>query len=81
MSGLPVLAAPTQIQVSWEDGPAADAMCAIDALGISATLGRPVITATAGGWGAAGCLTAPATWLGRPAERSPRGAYAITAAS
>ena len=33
---------PTPIQVTWAGGPAAYAMCAIDALGMSAMLGRPV---------------------------------------
>ncbi len=33
---------PTPIRVSWPGGPAAYAMCAIDALGMSAMLGRPV---------------------------------------
>ena len=33
---------PTPIRVSWPGGPAAYAMCAIDALGISAMLGHPV---------------------------------------
>ena len=33
---------PTAIQVRWADGPLTYAMCAIDALGISAMLGRPV---------------------------------------
>lgn len=43
----PFSPAPTPIQVSWEGGPAVYAMCAIDALGISAMLGHPVmITAT-----------------------------------
>jgi Alkylmercury lyase len=43
---------PTPIQVSWEGGPVAYAMCAIDALGISAMLGRPVtITAAEPGTG------------------------------
>ena len=32
----------TPIRVSWTGGPAAYAMCAIDALGMSAMLGRPV---------------------------------------
>ncbi len=37
----------TPIRVAWAGGPAAYAMCAIDALGMSAMLGRPVtITAT-----------------------------------
>ena len=43
---------PTPIQVNWEDGPVTYAMCAIDALGISAMLGRPVtITAAEPGTG------------------------------
>jgi hypothetical protein len=33
---------PTAIQVRWAGGPLTHAMCAIDALGISAMLGRPV---------------------------------------
>ncbi|HLI37490.1 MAG TPA: alkylmercury lyase family protein [Streptosporangiaceae bacterium] len=43
---------PTAIRVSWDGGPLAYAMCAIDALGISAMLGRPVtITAAEPGTG------------------------------
>ena len=43
---------PTAIQVTWEGGPLTYAMCAIDALGISAMLGRPVtITAAEPGTG------------------------------
>jgi hypothetical protein len=38
----PFSPAPTAIQVSWAGGPQAYAMCAIDALGMSAMLGRPV---------------------------------------
>ena len=38
----PFSAAATPIRVSWPGGPAAYAMCAIDALGMSAMLGRPV---------------------------------------
>jgi hypothetical protein len=34
---------PTPIQVTWEGGPRVYAMCAIDALGMSAMLDRPVI--------------------------------------
>jgi hypothetical protein len=42
----------TPIRVSWADGPVAYAMCAIDALGMSAMLGRPVtITAAEPGTG------------------------------
>lgn len=33
---------PTAIQVSWDGGPTVYAMCAIDALGVSAMLDRPV---------------------------------------
>lgn len=48
----PFSPAPTPIQVRWGDGPVAYAMCAIDALGISAMLGRPVtITAAEPGTG------------------------------
>jgi hypothetical protein len=43
---------PTGIQVRWAGGPVTYAMCAIDALGISAMLGRPVtITAAEPGTG------------------------------
>ena len=38
---------PTAIRVTWSGGPEAYAMCAIDALGMSAMLGRPVIIAAA----------------------------------
>jgi hypothetical protein len=42
----------TPIRVNWASGPAAYAMCAIDALGMSAMLGRPVtITAAEPGTG------------------------------
>ncbi len=42
----------TPIRVSWAGGPVAYAMCAIDALGMSAMLGRPVtITAAEPGTG------------------------------
>lgn len=48
----PFSPAPTGIRVSWDGGPPAHAMCAIDALGISAMLGRPVtITAAQPGTG------------------------------
>jgi alkylmercury lyase-like protein len=48
----PFSAAPTVIRVSWPGGPEAYAMCAIDALGMSAMLGRPVtITAAEPGTG------------------------------
>lgn len=43
---------PTAIRVSWDGGPTAYAMCAIDALGMSAMLDRPVvITASEPGTG------------------------------
>jgi hypothetical protein len=43
---------PTPIQVRWAGGPLTYAMCAIDALGVSAMLGRPVtITAAEPGTG------------------------------
>ena len=48
----PFSAAPAPIRVSWAGGPQVHAMCAIDALGMSAMLGRPVtITATQPGTG------------------------------
>ena len=48
----PFSAVTTPIQVSWAGGPDAYAMCAIDALGMSAMLGRPVtITAAEPGTG------------------------------
>jgi len=48
----PFSPSPTPIRMSWEGGPVTYAMCAIDALGISAMLGRPVtITAAEPGTG------------------------------
>jgi hypothetical protein len=48
----PFSPAPTPIVVGWAGGPRAYAMCAIDALGMSAMLGRPVtITAAEPGTG------------------------------
>ena len=48
----PFSPSPTPIQVTWEGGPVTYAMCAIDALGLSAMLGRPVtITAAEPGTG------------------------------
>jgi len=48
----PFSPSPTPIRVSWEGGPVTYAMCAIDALGISAMLSRPVtITAAEPGTG------------------------------
>lgn len=46
----------TPIRVSWASGPAAYAMCAIDALGMSAMLGGPV-TITAAEPGTGGTIT------------------------
>jgi hypothetical protein len=48
----PFSPSPTPIQVTWSGGPVAHAMCAIDALGMSAMLGHPVtITAAEPGTG------------------------------
>ena len=48
----PFSLAPTAIRVCWPGGPQVHAMCAIDALGMSAMLGRPVtITAAEPGTG------------------------------
>jgi hypothetical protein len=48
----PFSPAPTPIRVRWDGGPQVHAMCAIDALGMSAMLGRPVaITAAEPGTG------------------------------
>jgi hypothetical protein len=48
----PFSPAPTPIRVSWAGGPQAYAMCAIDALGMSTMLGRPItITAAEPGTG------------------------------
>lgn len=48
----PFSPAPTGIRVSWDDGREVYSMCAIDALGMSAMLGRPVtITAAEPGTG------------------------------
>ena len=48
----PFSPSPTPIRVTWDGGPVTCAMCAIDALGISAMLGRPVtITAAEPGTG------------------------------
>ena len=48
----PFSPSPTPIRVTWRGGPVTYAMCAIDALGVSAMLGRPVtITAAEPGTG------------------------------
>lgn len=52
---------PTPIRVAWAGGPEVYAMCAIDALGMSAMLGRPVaITAAEPGTGRAITVTVDA---------------------
>jgi hypothetical protein len=54
----PFSPAPTAICVSWSGGPDVHAMCAIDALGMSAMLGRPVaVTAIEPGTGRAITVT------------------------
>jgi Alkylmercury lyase len=62
---------PTPIRVTWDGGPEVYAMCAIDALGTSAMLGRPVtITACEPGTGRAITVTvggARARWAPRTA--------------
>jgi len=67
----PFSPSPTPIRVSWAGGPAAYAMCAIDALGMSAMLGRPVtITAAEPGTGriiTVGADGARARWAPRRA--------------
>ena len=57
----PFSPAPTPIRVTWDGGRGAHAMCAIDALGVSAMLGRPVtITAAEPGTGRAITVTVDA---------------------
>jgi Alkylmercury lyase len=67
----PFSPAPTAIQVRWDGGPDVYAMCAIDALGMSAMLGRPVaITAAEPGTGRAITVTVDgsrARWAPRTA--------------
>jgi hypothetical protein len=43
----PFSPAPTGVRVSWDGGPEVYSMCAIDALGMSAMLGRPVTISAA----------------------------------
>ena len=65
----PFSPAPTPIRVRWDGGPDVYAMCAIDALGMSAMLGRPV-TASEPGTGRAVTLTVDASrarWAPRTA--------------
>jgi Alkylmercury lyase len=67
----PFSPAPTPIRVRWDGGPQVYAMCAIDALGMSAMLGRPVaITAAEPGTGRPITVTvdgARARWAPRTA--------------
>jgi hypothetical protein len=67
----PFSPAPTPIVVGWAGGPQAYAMCAIDALGMSAMLGRPVtITAAEPGTGRAVTVAVDrdrARWMPRSA--------------
>jgi hypothetical protein len=67
----PFSPAPTPIRVRWDGGPQVHAMCAIDALGTSAMLGRPItITATEPGTGRAITVTVDgdlARWAPRTA--------------
>jgi Alkylmercury lyase len=74
----PFSPSPTPIQVSWEGGPVTYAMCAIDALGISARLGRPV-TITAAEPGTSRVITVHAD---RDRARwDPRGAVVFASAT
>jgi hypothetical protein len=69
---------PTAIRVSRADGPAVYAMCAIDALGMSAMLGRPVvITASEPGTGRAIAVTVDADH----ARWTPRSAVVFSGAA
>jgi hypothetical protein len=69
---------PTRIQVTWAGGPVTHAMCAIDALGISAMLGRPV-TITAAEPGAGRSITIDAD--GDRAQWNPRDAVVYAGAT
>jgi hypothetical protein len=74
----PFSASPTPIRVSWEGGPVAYAMCAIDALGMSAMLSRPVtITAAEPGTGRVIAIHAD----GDRARWDPPGAVVFAGAS
>ena len=75
---------PTPIRVTWDGGPVTCAMCAIDALGISAMLGRPV-TITAAEPGTSRVVTVHADrhrarWdpQGAVVSPVPRAATAVT---
>lgn len=69
---------PTPIRVSWAGGPVAYAMCAIDALGMSAMLGRPV-TITAAEPGSGRAITVEVD--GDRARWSPRRAVVFSGAA
>jgi len=69
---------PTLIQVTWEGGPVTYSMCAIDALGMSAMLGRPV-TITAAEPGTSRVVTVHAD--GDRARWDPRGAVVFAGAT
>jgi hypothetical protein len=74
----PFSPAPTPIRVSWDGGLDAYAMCAIDALGMSAMLGRPVtITASEPGTGRAIAVTVDAD----QAQWTPRTAVVFAGAA
>jgi hypothetical protein len=74
----PFSPSPTPIRVSWAGGPAACAMCAIDALGMSAMLGRPV-TITAAEPGTGHIITVEAD--GARARWAPRRAVVFAGAA
>jgi hypothetical protein len=69
---------PTAIRVTWEGGPLTYAMCAIDALGVSAMLGRPV-TITAAEPGTGELITVDVD--GENARWSPGGAVVFAGAA
>jgi hypothetical protein len=74
----PFSPSPTPIRVSWEGGPVTYAMCAIDALGISAMLGRPV-TITAAEPGTSRVITIQAN--GDQARWDPPGTVVFSGAT
>jgi hypothetical protein len=74
----PFSPAPTMVRVTWSGGPDVYAMCAIDALGISAMLARPVtITASEPGTGRAITVTVD----GDQARWTPRTAVVFAGAA
>jgi hypothetical protein len=74
----PFSPSPTPIRMSWEGGPVTYAMCAIDALGVSAMLGRPV-TITAAEPGTSRVITVHAD--GDQARWDPPGAVVFAGAT